>query len=135
VTFLLHAHKFPVDIHDFFASTWNKTSIWGLNLPIRNVPLSQLQWHLELPFWSTNPPEPLFNLSPNEVLSISSFDDIHWKRIHMADLSYPIDTAVFADKLVIIDGLHRLASAKYHDREDIQIRVVPPAHIKQIVVA
>ena len=92
--------------------------------------MSVLQWHLNYPFWSTRPPGPVFDLKPRAVLASPEFHSRHWNRIVDADLSYPLNVGRFGGRLVILDGLHRLAKAVHGGVAEIEYRLVPKRHIR-----
>ena len=127
--FSRHHVKFPSEIQDYFRARWDKHQLWRLDLPASSIKTSELDWHLDYPFWSSEPPEPLFDLHPRSVLSNPPEYPIHWNRVLSADLTYPIATASFGDRLVILDGLHRLAHALYLEHADIEHVVVPQRYV------
>jgi hypothetical protein len=93
----------------FFPFRWDKQALWALPTPVSRVTLSELDWHLDLPVWSTHPPQPLFNLRPREVIEYRERHAGHWARIEEADIHYPLDLFFYNGRWVIMDGYHRLA--------------------------
>lgn len=123
--FFKHHGKFPAAIQEYFRARWDKQYLWTLDLPVFPLKTSELEWHLAYPFWSTSPPKPLFDLRPRAVLSSPSEYPVHWDRVLSADLAYPIATAIFGDRLVILDGLHRLVHAIYRQHAEVDHVVIP----------
>jgi len=85
--------------------------------------MKDLEWHLELPVWTTVPGEPRFDLAPREVLR--SPDDHHrrYARIRSVDLSYQLDLFKNGDRWVIVDGYHRLARHWLDESTEVPVRM------------
>jgi hypothetical protein len=130
--FSSHSEKFPPEIHEYFASSWDKHELWRLELPRSRIPVDQLVWHLDYPFWSTNRPAPLFDLKPRTVLEDPDEYTVQWSRILAADLRFPIDTGIFGNRRVILDGFHRLLKSIVTGATEIECRLVPGAQIHTV---
>ena len=128
-----HKEKFPPEIAEYFDSAWDKRELWRLDLPCNVLEISALHWHLDYPFWSTRPPGPVFDLMPRAVLASPQEYSRHWDRIVAADLSFPVDVGQFGGRLVILDGLHRLAKAVHSGVTEMEYRLVPKRHIRVAV--
>ena len=120
-----HAEKFPAGMSAYFQLRWKPSSLWGLELEPKLGNVQSFDWHLDYPFWSTQPPEPLFDLCPNEVLSNPTRYASHWNRFNEADLNCPLHVTDVNSSLVILDGIHRLAKLVYLGECDLQFYVVP----------
>ena len=127
--FSQHASKFPAELNSYFSLRWDKQQIWELDLPARKIRVNELLWLLELPFWSTRPPAPLFDLKPADVLRNPDVHPSHWQRSLAADLTYPIATAVVGNHIVILDGMHRLVQAVQKDLTSLQHSLVPDRYL------
>lgn len=125
-----HANKFPKDMAAYFSSRWSREDLWTLELPIRCAPLNDFAWHLHYPFWSSLPPEPRFDLKPIEVLHAPHRFAYHYKRMLEADTRYPLLVASFKDKLVILDGLHRLAKLYRAKSPSTRFKRIPDDYVK-----
>ena len=125
-----HSKKFPPEIAEYFDSTWDKRELWSLELPRSALQISELEWHLDFPFWSTKRPGPVFDLMPRAVLANPQEHSRHWDRIVAADLSFPVDLGDFGGRLVVLDGLHRLAKAVHSGETEMEYRLVPRQHIR-----
>lgn len=125
-----HSSKFPEGMASYFRSRWDIRSIWRLPLAVEEIPMRDLEWHLNYPFWSSDPPNPLFDLEPRLVLENPSKHEIHANRLDSVDERYPIDLGRFGEVEVILDGIHRLA--KLHSRGDqvVKVRRVPQQHLR-----
>ena len=117
----------------YFDFDWSNRAVWALDLPVGELDRAALDWHLELPFWSTRPPEPLFDLRPRAVLRDPSVHDRHAERIRRADLRYPLDVMECRGRLAILDGMHRLARLASEGTDRILVREVPRALIPRIL--
>lgn len=107
----------------FFPFRWDKHALWALPTAVSVVTLGELDWHLDLPVWSTHPPQPLFNLRPREVIDCWEQHLGHWARIEAADECYPLDLFHYNDRWVIMDGYHRLAKYAAFGIERVSVRM------------
>jgi hypothetical protein len=114
----------------YFYSRWDNRDLWELVVPSETLPISELEWHLHYPFWSTSPPESIFELRPGSVLDNPSKYSRHWDRTEAADLQYPILVGHFGQRLVILDGHHRLLKSIKNGASFIECKIVAPEHIR-----
>ncbi len=128
-----HKNKFPAEISAYFYSSWETREIWRLETPRRRLPIQQLEWHLDWPFLSSNPPAPLFDLKPRAVLDNPRNFQKHWDRVLAADLEFPIDVTTFGDRLVILDGFHRLLKSINAGALVMECKLVPRKYIRTAV--
>ena len=105
---------------------WDKRELWALELQRESIERRLLDWHLDLRFWSSEPPKPLFDLVPRRVLEDPSIHPVHARRIRDADLAYPMHVMEHRGRLCIMDGMHRLAKAVREGWKLVDIRRVPP---------
>lgn len=100
----------------FFSFRWDKRALWDLPTPATLLPIAELDWHLDLPVWSTQPP-----LHPQ-----------HWQRILNAPLAYALDLFEYNGRWVIMDGYHRLA--KHHVLQSVEaLARLHPARLLDVV--
>lgn len=112
--------ELPAALHGiFFPFRWNKQALWGLPTSVTFLPVDELSWHLELPVWSTQPPQPLFDLRPLDVISQPALHAHHWQRILDVSLEYALDLFEYNGRWVIMDGCHRLA--KHHVLHSVEV--------------
>ena len=116
----------------FFDFDWDPKKVWSLDIPVTEIARKELDWHLTLPFWSTEESKPLFDVVPNDVLSFPNKYPEHFSRVLNADISYAIDLMWTVDRLLILDGMHRLARLKLDNIESVMIREVPRSMIELI---
>ena len=116
----------------YFEFDWDNRAVWALDLEVERIAREQLDWHLDLPFWSTRPPEPLFDLCPREVLHDPTVHEVHAQRIRDADLRFPIHVMERRGRLAILDGMHRLARLAREGTDSVDVRRVPRALIPRI---
>jgi hypothetical protein len=128
--FSAHQRKFPPDIAEYFRSTWDTHELWRLEAPRRPIRIADLEWHLDYPFCSSEPPAPLFDLTPRAVLESPREFPQHWRRVLHADLSFPIHVSAFGRRWVILDGIHRLVSAIAASLEVMECKIVPREHLR-----
>lgn len=105
--------------------------IWELDLPTEDIPVADLAWHLEMPFfWQPDRP---FSLKPQAVLDNPEQYQAWMERIMQVDISYPIDIIWWKDKWEILDGLHRFCKHIVLGHETVPVRKVPLELKEQIL--
>ncbi|KKR68211.1 MAG: hypothetical protein UU09_C0014G0013 [Microgenomates group bacterium GW2011_GWA2_40_6] len=97
--------------------------IWALDIPVTNIPIDSLLWHLEMPFWSSD--QGYYDLSPNDLLIHPELSPVHFQKVLTADLRYPLDFVSYKGRDKIIDGLHRLTRYKMQGSLEIPARNIP----------
>lgn len=112
---------------------WDLDRLHALPLPEREVSTATLKWHLELPFWAAAGRP--FQVSPAEVAAEPGKHPHQWKRTMDADLRYPLDTyGGGADRLIILDGVHRLLKAVIEGHRTVRVRVLESEAFDSIAV-
>ena len=129
-----HATKFPDEISPYFGLRWKPHQLWNLDLVSEPGNVESLTWHLHYPFWSSEPPAPLFDLCPGEVIKKPDRSRYHWERCAAADLRYPLHVTRIASRVVILDGIHRLAKLTMLGRSDLRYYVVPTSMLGSQVI-
>lgn len=113
---------------DFY---WDNTKVWKLKAPITRLPISDLEWHFDVPFlWEG---EGKYNLCAREVLKHPDSHRAEYDRMLRADMTHPIDVMENKGRLVILDGLHRLMKAYSNKKTHVHIRVIPRQFIQDIL--
>ena len=100
--------QFPNEMSDYFDLRWSD-DIWQMGEGLFEAKVSDFEWHLDCPFWASNPPIAIFDLKPRTVISAPESHPGHMARINSVDLDYPLSVATFGNLLVVLDGIHRLA--------------------------
>lgn len=104
--------------------------LWALELPVEEIPVGELEWHLDMPFfWQTDRP---FSLKPRDVLVDSEKYEGWMKRIMSVDTRYPIDVILWNGKLQIIDGLHRYCKLYLEGSTTAKVRILPIEWVEKI---
>lgn len=109
----------------FFSHRWENSRIWALSTPTTVISMKALEWHLDLPVWTTVGGEPLFDLAPRSVLSSPTEHPKRWERIGSVDLSHPLEMFKNGERWVIVDGYHRLARLKLEGASEARVRMHP----------
>jgi hypothetical protein len=103
--------------------TWSRERLHRLGLPVVAVPLEQLRWQLDLPWWRHD--AHYFAVSPNGVRAEPRTYATQWRRTVAADLAFPIHL-LDGERQIVLDGLHRLLKADVLGMEHVQAHVVDP---------
>ena len=111
---------------------WDNRQIRAVEAPVSEMPVAELRWLLDVPIWSSRPPEPLFDLRPREVLDHPERHPRHAQRIREADLEHPLQLLDYKGRWVVLDGLHRLVRLVSEDAETARVRCLSQAAIAQI---
>ena len=114
-----------------FDFSWSEEKVWAINSPVEEMGIEELEWHFEIPFWSTD--DGFYNLKPIDVITSPENNQTEYKRTIKSDLSYPIDIMKNKGRWLILDGLHRLAKAKILGKTKVYIRKIPRDKIPEII--
>jgi hypothetical protein len=109
---------------------WSHTKLWALDLPVREMPVSELVWQLSLPWWRDG--DCYFVLRPVDVLAAPQRYPKQHARTLAADLAYPIDITLRHGHWFVLDGVHRLLKAVLVGRRTISIRQLDAADLDRI---
>lgn len=130
--FSAHQKKFPAKISAYFRSSWETRNLWRLEIPRKSLRIEELTWHLDYPFCSSDPPSPLFDLTPRVLMENPLLFPQHWRRVLDADLSFPIHMSRFGRRWVILDGIHRLLKSITTGRIVMECSLVPREHLRVV---
>jgi hypothetical protein len=109
---------------------WDRERLWALDLPVREVALSDLAWQLRLPWWAHDG-QP-FTLTPDQVAYDPATYRQQYVRTQASDLRFPICALQRAGDITVLDGVHRLLKARLSMRETILVKVVSPGMLDAI---
>jgi hypothetical protein len=110
-------------------ATWDRALLHELALPVVELAVAELRWMLDLPWWRVG--ERRFAVTPNQVRHAPERYASHWRRMLDADLDYPIDL-LQRQRLIILDGVHRLLKADVLGMRTMACRVLDQAQFAQI---
>jgi hypothetical protein len=110
--------------------TWDRARLQALTLPVREVPLAELRWQLDLPWWTHG--MRLFAVTPNQVRYAPEVFTVQWRRTLDSDLDYPINV-LDRGRLVLLDGVHRLLKADVLEMRSISARIVDERTFASII--
>lgn len=114
----------PIEVARHLPSfDWDVSRVWSLEATTTPIDIIHFSPWLELPFWWSGS-GPLFDLRPIDVMRDPGLVPHQWKRILMADLTYPIDLLEGREgQLLLLDGLHRICKAILDNQTTISARV------------
>lgn len=117
------AHLYPPALKDvLYDFWWDVDKLFALQLPTQTISIEQLLWHLSLPIWTYNGRQ--FAISPNDVLASPMQYAEHFNRVLRADLDYPIVVRKDGDRIIVVDGCHRLVKAHLNGQKEIKASVM-----------
>ncbi len=113
-----------------FDFRWDEKKVWALDVPAEDMPIENLTWHFDIPFWSK--PGGFYNLYPREVIERHEDNEQEYERTMQADTTHPIDIMFWRGRWVILDGLHRLVKQSIEGKEEVRVRKIPESAIPRI---
>jgi hypothetical protein len=131
--FSMFEQEVPQIIKDVgFDFDWDSKKVWRLDEPVVEIPLGELKWIFDVPFWDSEGTD-AYNLNPRDVLKNPKKEPTHWGLIQQADTSYPIDIMENKGRWLILDGLHRLLKEYLAGKEVVRVRKIPRERIPEIL--
>ncbi|BCJ35355.1 hypothetical protein Athai_28580 [Actinocatenispora thailandica] len=109
---------------------WRLDLLWQLRLPVQRLAVAQFDWLLDLPLWQRDGRR--FQVTPRQVLAAPDRFGDHLRRVLAAELDFPIHAVAHHDRLVVLDGYHRLARATFEGRREIAAMVLSRADLDGI---
>ncbi len=109
---------------------WEEEKVWALDLPVEDMPITDLEWHFDIPFWFL--PGGYYDLKPREVIENPKKHLLEYGRTMASDLTYPLDIMYWKGRWLLLDGLHRLVKAYILGWKTIKVRKVPSESIPAI---
>jgi hypothetical protein len=123
--------EFPQVIKDVgFDFSWDERKVWLLDVPVEDIPISELTWHFAIPFWSK--PGGFYDLKAQDVINDPDKYKVEYDRTMQADTSHPIDIMLWRGRWLILDGLHRLVKLSIQGAETVKVRKIPKSAIPLI---
>lgn len=117
----------------WYSIDWDVNKLWSLDLPVVEVRMEVLEWHLDVPIWPDNNGVP-YSVTPRQVLEEPNLYLRESNRIVRSNLEYPLDIFQNKGKIMILDGVHRLAKAWQAGQKKIKSRWIPEAEIIRMKV-
>ncbi|MFD3406768.1 hypothetical protein ACFWUU_39150 [Kribbella sp. NPDC058693] len=112
---------------------WDLDLLHALDLPVIELPVTDLAHHLDLPFWAYD--DRPFQLTPHQVAADPVTYQDQYERTLAADLHHPLDVVRRPDdRLTILDGVHRLLHAELEGRTVVAARILPWTDLDRIAV-
>lgn len=109
---------------------WSEEKVWALDVPVVEMDIQELAWHLDIPFWDT--PGGYYDLTPHQVLEDPEKYKEEFERTMKADLVHPLDIMFWKNRWLLLDGLHRLAKAKQLGLKSVKVRKIPSSAVPEI---
>ena len=114
-----------------FDFRWDLHKVWTLDIPTETMPIEELTWHFDIPFWPK--PGGFYDLYPRDVIAHPEQYPEEYARTMNADTSHPIDVMFWKGRYVILDGLHRLGKQAIEGKETVEVRKIPESAIPAIL--
>ena len=120
----------PAITSDYWYSIdWDVERLWRLDLPVERMPLAALAWHLDVPVWPDEARRP-YSVTPRQVLENPAEHPTEFRRVNAASLDHPLEVFRNRDRLMILDGVHRLAKAHALGLKEVPVRHVPESEVR-----
>ena len=116
----------------WFDFQWDFTKIWKMDLPVEELPVSEVAWHLDLPLWEYRGQQN--SISPRDVLRHPARHRREYLEIMETELGYPVEVMWWNERWMLLDGVHRLAKAVHLGRETLKVHKVPHERIPEILI-
>ncbi len=113
-----------------FDFDWDESKVWLLDVLVTEIPIGELAWHFEIPFWCEG--DAVYNLKPADVIAHPDAHKPEYNRIMTADTNYPIDIMKNKGRWLILDGLHRLVKLSIQGAKIVRVRIIPRERIPDI---
>jgi len=128
-------NELPPELRDVILDFhWDLAVLHSLDLPVVELQVAELAWHLRLPFWSRDGRP--FQVTPLEVAAEPERHVEQHARTMAADLRYPLDVVRRPNcSVTILDGVHRLLQAHLSGLESIRGRVLEWEELDAIAVS
>lgn len=101
-----------------------------LPVPVVEVALEKLLWHLDMPVWAKDGTED-WNLTPRQVVENEEGSSTHQKRVQDADTQYPIVLTEYNGKLAALDGVHRIVKIYLQGGTSIFAKIIPAEYLSK----
>lgn len=113
-----------------FDFRWDERKVWLIDIPTEDMPINELTWHFNMPFWSK--PGGHYDLKAQDVIDHPNEHKAEYERTTQADTSHPIDIMFWRGRWLILDGLHRLVKLSIQGAETVKVRKIPKSAIPLI---
>lgn len=124
-------HLLPDSLRDVILDFhWDCERMWQLDLPVTEMAVAELEWHLRLPLWSDDGRP--FTVSPAEVSANRERFHAHYARTMAADLRFPLHLLNRHPRPTILDGVHRLHKASLLGHQSVQVKLLPTNRLDEI---
>ncbi|MBS0221988.1 MAG: hypothetical protein JSR91_14725 [Proteobacteria bacterium] len=113
---------------------WDHAKLHALTgLREMTVPVSDLAWHLDLPFWAEGGKP--FRVCPSEVALDRIRHSAQWNRTKGADLRFPLHARTDSEgRVILLDGIHRLLKASIVGMSAVNVRILSDDELSKIAV-
>ncbi len=107
----------------WYSIDWDVAKLWAMDLPVAEMPIEPLMWHLDVPVWPFE--EKGYCITPREVLNDPQKYHIEYARTMNADTAFPIEIIRRGNKWMILDGIHRFLKTVINGGQTMMVRKVP----------
>jgi hypothetical protein len=114
-----------------FDFRWDERKVWLLDVPAQDMPINDLTWHFDIPFWPK--PGGFYDLKAQDVIDHPDQYSAEYERTMQADTSHPIDIMFWRGRWLILDGLHRLVKLSIQGAKTVKVRKIPKSAVPLIV--
>lgn len=113
---------------------WDQDRLFALDLPTEMMAMNDLLPFLDAPYWRPGRNAGLFQLTARDVQTDPVTHADHWERTLAADLAYPLMLFRGDERVVLMDGYHRLLKAEVQQVTSLPVRIVTATHLPAILL-
>lgn len=126
---LSNAPKIIKDNH--FEFDWDVRKVWKLQFPVEDMNITELEWLLDIPFWSSTDGE--WTLTANQFMANPEKYERHYNRMRNSDIKYPIPIMLNKNnRWLLLDGLHRLCKLILNGATSVKVMKIPASEVEII---
>lgn len=118
----------------FNFGNWEEELLWALDIPVQEIDIEKLAWHLTIPYWENDSGQ-RWTVSPQDVIDKEPGTSKEQEQVKASDTSFPLDLFENEGKLFVLDGLHRLVKQQVEGIQKIKVRIVPKKRFHEVASA
>lgn len=108
----------------------NAIELRDFAVSVTEISIKELLWHFDMPVWEKDGTDD-WNLTPWDVINKKDGTTKHQQKVQNADLRYPLIITRYKNRLVILDGVHRLVKAYIEGSTVVKAKIIPYEYMQE----